>query len=52
MEDVLCRTFTIDMESYGEKLTIDLIEGGKDIPVTIENRELFVDKYIEYLFEV
>lgn len=52
LEDVLMRTFTIDMESYGEKITVDLVDGGAAIPVTKDNRKEFVDKYIEYLFEV
>lgn len=32
------RTFTIDMDSYGEKITVDLIDNGSNIYVTKENR--------------
>ena len=38
LEDVLARTFTIDSEIFGEKITEELKEGGKDIYVTKENR--------------
>lgn len=51
LEDVLMRTFTIDMESYGDKVTVELMDGGTDVLVTRENRKEFVDRYIEYLFE-
>lgn len=52
LEDVLMRTFTIDMESYGEKVTVELMDGGKEIYVTKENRKDFVNRYIDYLFEI
>jgi hypothetical protein len=51
LEDVLLRTFTIDMESYGDKVTVELMEGGGDILVTKANREDFVARYIDYMFE-
>ena len=51
LEEILCRTFTIDMIQYGDTVTFDLVPNGKEIYVTKENRRDFVDKYIEYLFE-
>jgi hypothetical protein len=45
------RNFTIDMESYGDKVTVELMEGGGDTLVTKANRQDFVARYIEYLFE-
>jgi len=38
LEDVLMRNFTIDMESYGDKVTVDLLEGGGEMLVTKDNR--------------
>lgn len=51
LENILQRTFTIDFEVFGEKTTIELVDGGKDKLVTKENREQFVKLYIEFLFE-
>ena len=52
LEDVLMRTFTIDMEQFGDKVEFELVDNGKNIYVTKQNRKEFVDKYIQYLFEV
>lgn len=51
MEEVLARTFTYDHEIFGETITEELKPGGKEIYVTKENREEFIDLYIEFLFE-
>jgi ubiquitin-protein ligase E3 A len=51
LEDILARSFTIDYEVFGEKQTIELVEGGKDKFVTKENREEFVALYVQHLFE-
>jgi ubiquitin-protein ligase E3 A len=51
LEDVLARTFTIDYEVFGDKVTEELKEGGKDIFVSKANREEFINLYIEHLFE-
>ena len=50
LEDVLQRTFTIDLESYGETITRPLKPKGDEIFVTKENREEFVELYIQTLF--
>ena len=52
LEEILARTFTYDSEIFGEKITEELKEGGKDILVTKENRQEFVNLYIEFLFEI
>lgn len=46
LEDILARTFTIDYEVFGEKTTIELVEGGKEKYVTKENRQEFIDLYV------
>ena len=38
LEEVLARTFTIDSIHFGDKITDELIPGGKDILVTKDNR--------------
>lgn len=38
LEDILHRHYTIDFEVFGEKTTIELVEGGKEKLVTKENR--------------
>lgn len=48
---MLARTFTFDHEIFGETITEELKPGGKDIYVTKENREEFIELYIEFLFE-
>jgi hypothetical protein len=50
LEDIIQRTFTIDMEIFNEMRTFELIPGGKEIFVTKENCADFIDKYIEFLF--
>lgn len=38
-------TFSVDDERFGERHTVDLIPGGRDIPVTNENKA----QYVEYV---
>ena len=47
----MCRTFSVDVESFGAIESVDLIPGGSEIVVTKDNREEFVRLYIEYEFE-
>ena len=50
MEEVLQRTFTIDLHNFGETFTEELKPDGANIFVTKDNREEFVDLYIDYMF--
>ena len=50
LEGDLNLTFEINQEHFGECVNINLIEEGDKQPVTKENRGLFVDKYIDYIF--
>ena len=43
-------TFTIQVESWGEFADVELKQGGSEIYVTKENREEYVELYIEYIF--
>jgi E3 ubiquitin-protein ligase HERC4 len=52
LEDVVCRTFTVDFEQFGELQEIELIPDGKNTSVTTANREEFVRLFVEYEFDV
>ena len=41
--DVLDETFSITDESFGEQKQVDLKPGGRDIPVTNENKKEYVE---------
>ena len=44
IEGIVELTFSVDDEKFGERREIDLMPGGRDIPVTNENKA----KYVEY----
>lgn len=46
----MCRTFTADVELFGEVTQKDLIEGGSSIPVTKANVREFVRLFIDFHF--
>ncbi len=46
--DVLDLTFSTDEERFGERVTLDLIENGRNIPVTNENKKEYVEKISEW----
>lgn len=50
MEEILCRTFTVDIEQFGAITQLELIEGGNNIPVTKANVREFVRLYIDFQF--
>lgn len=41
--DVLELTFSVDDDRFGEMVTVDLKEGGRDIEVTEENKKEYVE---------
>ncbi|KAJ5286097.1 hypothetical protein N7524_001403 [Penicillium chrysogenum] len=41
-------TFSVDDEKFGERRTIDLIPGGRDIPVTNENKPQYIELVTEW----
>ncbi|EGC34776.1 hypothetical protein DICPUDRAFT_152946 [Dictyostelium purpureum] len=41
--------FSVDYESFGQTKTFNLKKDGKDIPVTNENREEYLQLYVDYL---
>ncbi|KAG1448908.1 hypothetical protein G6F56_008811 [Rhizopus delemar] len=46
--DVLDLTFSVDDDRFGEMVTVDLIEGGRDIDVTEDNKKEYVDLVTEW----
>jgi len=50
LEEVMCRTFTADLELFGEITQKDIKEGGSNIPVTKDNVVEFVRLFIDFHF--
>ncbi|CAO3643868.1 unnamed protein product [Mucor fragilis] len=46
--DVLELTFSVDDDRFGEMVTVDLTDGGRDIEVTEENKKEYVDLVTEW----
>eukprot|EP00349_Pseudokeronopsis_sp_Brazil_P000551 CAMPEP_0202965384 /NCGR_PEP_ID=MMETSP1396-20130829/9374_1 /ASSEMBLY_ACC=CAM_ASM_000872 /TAXON_ID= /ORGANISM="Pseudokeronopsis sp., Strain Brazil" /LENGTH=138 /DNA_ID=CAMNT_0049688075 /DNA_START=1597 /DNA_END=2013 /DNA_ORIENTATION=- len=50
LEEVLGTNFTVDVEHFGETKTVELKMGGSDILVTKENRDEYINLYVDYIF--
>lgn len=48
IEGIIELTFSVDDEKFGERRTIDLKPGGRDIPVTNENKGEYVELVTEW----
>ncbi|QIW97366.1 hypothetical protein AMS68_002884 [Peltaster fructicola] len=46
--DVIYSTFSVEDERFGEKVTVDLKPGGRDIEVTNENKKEYVELITEW----
>ncbi|KZF19822.1 hypothetical protein L228DRAFT_270601 [Xylona heveae TC161] len=46
--DIITETFSVETDAFGESQTIDLIENGRNIPVTEENKHEYVRLVVEY----
>ncbi|KAJ1913159.1 hypothetical protein H4219_005319 [Mycoemilia scoparia] len=44
------RAFEVDMDTFDNKGSVELVEGGSNIPLTYSNRRDFVERYVDYLF--
>ncbi|XP_065056226.1 probable E3 ubiquitin-protein ligase HECTD2 [Rhopilema esculentum] len=51
VEEDLCLDFQITESYLASTQPIDLLPGGKDIPVTRKNRNLYVELYVNYLLD-
>ncbi|MXQ81664.1 hypothetical protein E5288_WYG011968 [Bos mutus] len=52
IEETFCLNFTICRESYGVIEQKKLIPGGDEVTVCKENRQEFVDAYVNYVFQI
>ncbi|XP_066574471.1 probable E3 ubiquitin-protein ligase HERC3 [Amia ocellicauda] len=48
IEDIMCSTFTVSWDGTD----INLDPNGRDVPVNNENKEQFVDAYVDYVFNL
>ncbi|PIA16590.1 HECT-domain-containing protein [Coemansia reversa NRRL 1564] len=44
------RTFVAEYDDLGELCTHELIPGGAQTQLTVDNRELFIDSYVDFVF--
>jgi hypothetical protein len=51
VEDVFCRTFVTEWEEFGAKKEYELINDGKNVPVTGSNRYTYVDKLVQWMLK-
>merc|ERR1719506_2031217 len=42
--------FAVEYECFGTMVEVELKDGGKDVAVTLENREEYVQKYCDWIF--
>ncbi|KAK9475681.1 hypothetical protein V1514DRAFT_339347 [Lipomyces japonicus] len=52
VEKTFCRDFVAEHEVYGSIIQVPLMPGGETTPVTNSNRHDFVNKYIQFIFDV
>ncbi|NXJ48207.1 HERC4 ligase, partial [Spizaetus tyrannus] len=50
IEEAFCLNFTITVENFGTTEIKELVPNGADIPVVKQNRQDFVDAYVDYIF--
>jgi hypothetical protein len=50
LEDVFCLSFEITYESWGENVTVPLLQNGGTISVTQENKKRYVAAYVSFIF--
>ncbi|KAH7399137.1 hypothetical protein DE146DRAFT_524737 [Phaeosphaeria sp. MPI-PUGE-AT-0046c] len=46
--DIITETFSVEVEAFGEMQVVDLIENGRDIPVTEENKHEYIRLITEH----
>jgi E3 ubiquitin-protein ligase HUWE1 len=48
ISDIITETFSIETEVFGETQIVDLIPNGRNVPVTEENKQEYVQLVVEY----
>lgn len=51
LEEVLGASFEIEVENFGNRETVELKEGGKDILISQSNKDEYIKLYIEWFFD-
>ena len=51
VEDVFCRTFQISYKAFGRVKVVELLPNGDDVPVTSQNKHLFVALYVRHILK-
>jgi len=51
VEATYCRTFSQSYDVYGETKVVEFKEGGSEIDLTADNREEYVELYVEHALE-
>ncbi|SMN20991.1 similar to Saccharomyces cerevisiae YDR457W TOM1 E3 ubiquitin ligase of the hect-domain class [Maudiozyma saulgeensis] len=46
--DIIEETYSLETDDYGEHKIIDLVENGRNIPVTNDDKQTYVQKIIDY----
>ena len=46
--DIITETFSVEVDDFGECQVIDLVENGRNIPVTDENKEEYIQRVVEH----
>lgn len=46
--DIITEDFSVVEEQFGDEKVVDLIENGRNVPVTEENKREYVQKLVEY----
>ena len=46
LEEIVCRTFSVDVMIGGQTKTVDLVPGGSELYVNRDNRQEFVRLFI------
>mmetsp|Transcript_13682 Transcript_13682/g.26535 ORF Transcript_13682/g.26535 Transcript_13682/m.26535 type:complete len:829 (-) Transcript_13682:59-2545(-) len=49
VENTFCQTFSYTYDSWGQSIEVDLKEEGKSIALTAENREEYVELYVDFV---
>ncbi|XP_020278361.1 probable E3 ubiquitin-protein ligase HERC4 isoform X2 [Pseudomyrmex gracilis] len=48
-EEVFCLNFEITREAFGEQISVELLPNGKEISVTLKNKQQYVNLYVNYI---
>ncbi|CAN9169589.1 unnamed protein product [Alternaria alternata] len=50
--DIITETFSVEVEAFGEMQTVDLIENGRNIPVTEDNKHEATENFLKGFHDI